>query len=137
MGASAHLTPRESEGPSALAGSGKSGSCRPQSPFPNSPLPHSPAPFRMAVKGKGKQVATDAPGASRSSGKRRKGTGDAGPSSSSAKRCRRSGVLQFVDDAAGVDDDYEDNDGGESEEHLDDGTCGDRFGSRILALRHW
>jgi hypothetical protein len=91
----------------------------------------------MAVTGKGKQVATDTPGASGSSGKRRKGSGCVGPSSSSAKRRRRSGVLQFVDDAAGVDDDYEENDGGESEEDLDDGTCGDRFGSRILAPRYW
>ncbi|TVU20667.1 hypothetical protein EJB05_36885 [Eragrostis curvula] len=77
----------------------------------------------MAVKGKGKQVATDAPGASGSSGKRWKGSGDAGPSSSSAKRRRRSGVLQFVDDAAGVDDDYEEEEegeGDESEEDLDD-----------------
>ncbi|CAN6332486.1 unnamed protein product [Urochloa humidicola] len=82
----------------------------------------------MAVKGKGKQVATDPPGpsaggASGSGGKRRKGSGDAGagPSSSSAaKRRRRAGVLQFVDDAAGVDDDYEEEDVLESEEEASD-----------------
>ncbi|XP_062231805.1 protein RNA-directed DNA methylation 3 [Phragmites australis] len=80
----------------------------------------------MAVKGKGKQVATDPPGAggaSGSGGKRRKAAGVAGPSSSSAaaaKRRRRSGALQFVDDAAGVDDEYEEEED-ESEEDLDDG----------------
>ncbi|KAL6620493.1 hypothetical protein ACP70R_035632 [Stipagrostis hirtigluma subsp. patula] len=87
----------------------------------------------MAVKGKGKQVAADPPGAgpgsaSGSGGKRRMGSGDAGPSSSSAaaaaaagKRRRRDGVLRFVDDVAGVDDDYEEEEGLESEEDLDDG----------------
>ncbi|XP_066364221.1 protein RNA-directed DNA methylation 3-like isoform X2 [Miscanthus floridulus] len=86
----------------------------------------------MAVKGKGKQVATESPGpgaggASGSGGKRRKATGEAGagPSSSSAaKRRRRAGVLQFVDDVAGVDDDYEEEEDElelESEDDPDDG----------------
>nr|CAB3461038.1 unnamed protein product [Digitaria exilis] len=80
----------------------------------------------MAVKGKGKQVAAEPPGpgaagASGSGGKRRKGSGDAGPSSSSAaKRRRRAGVLRFVDDAAGVDEDYEEEDVLESEEEASD-----------------
>jgi hypothetical protein len=92
----------------------------------------------MAVKGKGKQVATDNPGASGSSGKRRKGSGDAGPSSYSAKRRRRSGVLRFVDDAAGVDDDYEEeeDDGGDTMEDRDDGKCGDHLHSLVLAPRY-
>jgi transcription elongation factor SPT5 len=92
----------------------------------------------MAVKGKGKQVAADPPGpgadgASGSGGKRRNGYGygsaRAGPSSSSAaKRRRRAGVQQFVDDAAGVDNDYEEEDVLESEEEEasdpDDGEYG-------------
>ncbi|KQK05519.1 protein RNA-directed DNA methylation 3 isoform X2 [Brachypodium distachyon] len=71
----------------------------------------------MAVKGKGKQVASDTPGSS--GAKRRSGTGGAGPSSSSAaaaKRRRRPGVLQFFDDQAGVDDDCEDEEEEEEEE---------------------
>ena len=86
----------------------------------------------MAVKGKGKQVVAESPGsgagASGSGGKRRKGSGDAGagPSSSSAaKRRRRAGVLQFVDDAAGVDDDYEEEDVLESEEEASDHDDGE------------
>ncbi|AQK87069.1 Protein RNA-directed DNA methylation 3 [Zea mays] len=85
----------------------------------------------MAVKGKGKQVAPESPGpggggASGAGGKRRKASGDTGegPSSSSAaKRRRRAGVLQFVDDVAGVDDDNEDEDEDEleSEDDPDDG----------------
>ncbi|KAF8715860.1 hypothetical protein HU200_026817 [Digitaria exilis] len=85
----------------------------------------------MAVKGKGKQVAAEPPGpgaagASGSGGKRRKGSGDAGPSSSSAaKRRRRAGVLRFVDDAAGVDEDYEEEDVLESEEEASDPDDGE------------
>ncbi|RLN00074.1 protein RNA-directed DNA methylation 3 [Panicum miliaceum] len=76
----------------------------------------------MAVKGKGKQVAAESPGPG-AGGKRRKGSGDAeaGPSSSSAaKRRRRAGVLQFVDDAVGVDDDYEEDEVLQSEEEASD-----------------
>lgn len=99
----------------------------------------------MAVKGKGKQVAPESPGpggggASGAGGKRRKASGDTGegPSSSSAaKRRRRAGVLQFVDDVAGVDDDNEDEDELESEDDPDDGEYG--FGSVLEACmrRGW
>lgn len=92
-----------------------------------------PSYSAMAVKGKGKQVAAESPGpgagaggASGSGGKRRMASSDAGagPSSSSAaKRRRRAGVLQFVDDVAGVDDDYEE-DELESEDDTDDGEYG-------------
>ncbi|VAH20895.1 unnamed protein product [Triticum turgidum subsp. durum] len=77
----------------------------------------------MAVKGKGKQIATDDPG-----------------SSSGSKRRGRSGVLQFVDDAAGVDDEYEEDEEEEEEEEaeelqddLDDGffTAGRTKGVRV------
>jgi hypothetical protein len=81
----------------------------------------------MAVKGKGKQVAAESPGPG-AGGKRRKGSGDAeaGPSSSSAaKRRRRAGVLQFVDDAAGVDDDYEEDEVLQSEEEASDPDDGE------------
>uniref|UniRef100_A0ACD5T8S6 Uncharacterized protein n=1 Tax=Avena sativa TaxID=4498 RepID=A0ACD5T8S6_AVESA len=65
----------------------------------------------MAVKGKGKQLASDAPGGSGSgSGSKRRTGGAAGPSSSykaAAKRGRREGVLQFFDDVAAADDEYE------------------------------
>uniref|UniRef100_A0A452ZHI1 Uncharacterized protein n=1 Tax=Aegilops tauschii subsp. strangulata TaxID=200361 RepID=A0A452ZHI1_AEGTS len=89
-----------------------------------------PSAPTMAVKGKGKQIATDDPGSSSGSKRRGAGRGGAGPSSSSAKRRRgRSGVLQFVDDAAGVDDEYEEDEEEEEEEEaeelqddLDDGT---------------
>ncbi|KAL5231855.1 hypothetical protein ABZP36_030631 [Zizania latifolia] len=79
-----------------------------------------------AVKGKGKQVASGPPrgsDASTSGAKRRMGSGDAGPSSSAAaaKRRRPSGVRQFVDDAAGVCDEYEEEEELESEDDLDDG----------------
>ena len=96
-----------------------------------SPTPLAAA-FAMAVKGKGKQVAAESPGpgagASGSGGKRRKGSGDAGagPSSSSAaKRRRRVGVLQFVDDAAGVDDDYEEEEVLRSDEEASDPDDGE------------
>ena len=96
-----------------------------------SPTPLAAA-FAMAVKGKGKQVVAESPGsgagASGSGGKRRKGSGDAGagPSSSSAaKRRRRVGVLQFVDDAAGVDDDYEEEEVLQSDEEASDPDDGE------------
>ncbi|KAG8086050.1 hypothetical protein GUJ93_ZPchr0010g8233 [Zizania palustris] len=78
-----------------------------------------------AVKGKGKQVASGPPrgsDASTSAAKRRMGSGDAGPSSSAAaaKRRRPSGVRQFVDDAAGVCDEYDEEEELESEDDLDD-----------------
>ena len=81
----------------------------------------------MAVTGKGKQLASDAPGGSGSgsAGKRRTDRGDA--FKAAAKRRRRTGVLQFFDDAAVDDDDYEEEDDPESEEDFDDhedGTYG-------------
>jgi transcription elongation factor SPT5 len=102
----------------------------------------------MAVKGKGKQVAAESPGpgaggASGSGGKRRKATGEAGagPSSSSAaKRRRRAGVLQFVDDVAGVDDDYEEEEdelGLESEDDPDDGEYGSGSVPEACVRRGW
>ncbi|KAG8086035.1 hypothetical protein GUJ93_ZPchr0010g8463 [Zizania palustris] len=92
-----------------------------------------------AVKGKGKQVAirpARGSDASTSGAKRRMGSGDAGPSSSAAaaKRRRPSGVRQFVDDAAGVCDEYDDEEELESEDDLDDGMV--RSGSRDDEVSH-
>lgn len=86
----------------------------------------------MAVKGKGKQIAGNAPSsaASLSSGKRKKvvsrGPGD-------RRRQRRAGVLQFFDDAA-QDADYDEEE--EDKEEEDDLDCEDEdLDTGIIFLR--